>query len=115
MTDLSTLSNEQLNVKLAKRNGWKLVDGKWWHDDVGDGPPPDACKVWGREWIVRALARDVEKTDESPSAAIAHAMDRIETVARRLRHALMGKSWTCRNADADILEREVIPKLRRLL
>lgn len=46
---LSSLSDAQLNVKLAKLTGWKLVEGKWWHDDLGDGPPVNYCEMLGRE------------------------------------------------------------------
>jgi hypothetical protein len=53
--DLSVLSDEQLNVKLAKRMGWKLADGKWWHDDIGDGPPMDYCRTFNRKFAEEIL------------------------------------------------------------
>lgn len=49
--DLSVLSNEQLNVKFAKLMHWKWVNGKWWHDDLGDGPPSDYCALLSRELV----------------------------------------------------------------
>lgn len=52
---IAALSDEQLNIKLAKMNGWKLVNGKWWHDDFGDEPPPDFCNVLGRKLAERFL------------------------------------------------------------
>lgn len=37
------LTPEQQQRKLAKRHGWKYDSGTetWWHDDLGDGPPPE--------------------------------------------------------------------------
>lgn len=53
---LASLSEAQLNIKLAKFNGWKLVDGKWWHDDIGDGPPMNYCKALGRKLVQLLLS-----------------------------------------------------------
>ena len=58
------------------------------------------------------------KTSPGTKAAkteIANAILRLETVGFRCRHALMGKEWTQRNFDADIIELEVIPALRRAI
>ncbi len=52
---LESLTDEQLNTKFAKSIGWKLVNGKWWHDDIGDGPPMDCCKVFGRDAVLILL------------------------------------------------------------
>lgn len=52
---LASLSEEQLNIKIAKWIGWKQVNGKWWHDDIGDGPPMDTCKVMGRSAVEAIL------------------------------------------------------------
>lgn len=49
--ELSALSDEQINVKFAKLLRWKLVDGKWWHDDLGDGPPMNYCGQFGRSLV----------------------------------------------------------------
>lgn len=41
---LDSLSDEQLNLKVARILGWKFKDHCWekgWHDDKGDGPPPN--------------------------------------------------------------------------
>jgi hypothetical protein len=46
---------------------------------------------------------------------IRQAIARAETCARRLRYTLRGEAWTCRNSDAEILELEIIPALRRAL
>lgn len=45
---LHELSDEQLNRKIAKLCGWKdsgsIGQRLWWHDDKGDGPPPEYCR-----------------------------------------------------------------------
>ena len=46
---------------------------------------------------------------------ILNAITRLETVADRCRHTMMGKEWTRRDHDADIIQLEVIPALRRAL
>ena len=46
---------------------------------------------------------------------ILNAITRLETVAERCRHTMMGKEWTRRDHDADIIQLEVIPALRRAL
>lgn len=46
---------------------------------------------------------------------IVQAISRAETVGKRLRHSLMGRAYTIRNHDADIVELEIIPHLRRAL
>lgn len=36
------MTDPQLCRKIAQRLGWKNVNyGTWWHEDHGDGPPPD--------------------------------------------------------------------------
>jgi hypothetical protein len=40
---------------------------------------------------------------------------RLETIAERLRQTQMGKEWTRRTADADIIEIEVIPLIHAAL
>lgn len=35
------LCDEHLNRKIAEFIGWRFVNGKWWHDEIGDGPPQD--------------------------------------------------------------------------
>ena len=61
---LAVLSPAQINVKLAKLTGWKFVNGSWWHDDYGDGPPIDFCAVLGRpqaeQWIAGIMRENRE-------------------------------------------------------
>lgn len=41
---VTLLTDEQLNAKIAKILGWKANNHRsWWHDDYGDGPPPNYC------------------------------------------------------------------------
>jgi hypothetical protein len=62
---------------------------------------------------------NVAVTASSPQKAakneISNAILRLETVAARCRHTMMGKEWTRRDHDADIIELEVIPALRRAI
>lgn len=38
---VSALTSPQLRRWIARHLGWKENDGTWWHDEHGDGPPPD--------------------------------------------------------------------------
>lgn len=49
----------------------------------------------------------------SDFTSIGWAIKRLETVAFRIRQTLMGKDWTRREADAAIIEEEVIPILTK--
>jgi hypothetical protein len=41
-TPVFALTSPQLRRKIAKILGWKQAnDQTWWHDEHGDGPPPD--------------------------------------------------------------------------
>lgn len=62
MKDFSQLTDEQLNMKIAKRIGWKFANDKWWHDQHGDGPLPDYVngECGGREVAIKWL-NDVKK------------------------------------------------------
>jgi hypothetical protein len=65
---LSRLTEDQLNLKFAKLSGWKLNNGKWWHDDLGDGPPSlDYCAMIGRTDIELLLLS--EHAPESDKAS----------------------------------------------
>jgi hypothetical protein len=42
MINLTKLTDRQLSIRIAKLRGWKCDNkGNWWHDEYGDGPPPN--------------------------------------------------------------------------
>lgn len=54
------LTDAQINFKVAKALGWHFKDHDWnsaWHDDLGDGPPMDYCKAFGRGIAELILSR----------------------------------------------------------
>lgn len=77
--ELSVLSDRQLNAKFAKLLGWKIVNHKWWHDDIGDGPPLNYCKAYGRKWAEAWIVL-LESGNKSREEALT-SIDQLESGA----------------------------------